>query len=41
MKSLFASILSMFSVGLADMGSSACMVVVIDEPEMPKSMLNK
>ncbi len=39
MKSLFASILSMFSVGLADMGSSACMVVVIDEPEMPESLI--
>lgn len=39
MKSLFASILSMFSVGLADMGSSGCMVVVIDEPEMPESLI--
>lgn len=39
MKNLFASILSMFSVGLADMGSNACMVLVIDEPEMPESLI--
>ena len=39
MKSLFASILSMFSVGLADMGSCACVFVVIDEPEMPESLI--
>ncbi len=39
MKSLFASILSMFSVGLADMGSNACMVLIVDEPEMPESLI--
>mgnify|MGYP005792893505 FL=1 len=39
MKNLFASILSVFSVGLADMGSNACMVLVIDEPEMPESLI--
>lgn len=39
MKSLFASILSMFSVGLADMGSSACALVILDEPEMPESLI--
>lgn len=39
MKNLFASILSVFSVGLADMGSNACVVVVIDEPEMPESLI--
>ncbi len=39
MKNLFASILSMFSVGLADMGSSACIIVIIDEPEMPESLI--
>lgn len=39
MKSLFASILSMFSVGLADMGSNACVVLIVDEPEMPESLI--
>ena len=39
MKNLFASILSLFSVGMADMGSNACMVVIIDEPEMPESLI--
>lgn len=39
MKNLFASILSVFSVGLADMGSNACVVLVIDEPEMPESLI--
>lgn len=39
MKNLFASILSFFSVGMADMGSSACVVLIIDEPEMPESLI--
>ncbi len=39
MKNLFASILSLFSVGAADMGSNACMIVMIDEPEMPESLI--
>ena len=39
MKSLFASILSMFSVGLANMGSNACVVLIVDEPEMPESLI--
>lgn len=39
MKNLFASILSLFSVGMADMGSNACMVIMIDEPEMPESLI--
>ena len=39
MKSLFASILSMFSVGLANMGSSGCVVLIVDEPEMPESLI--
>ena len=39
MKNLFASILSLFSVGMADMGSSACVVLIIDEPEMPESLI--
>ena len=39
MKNLFASILSLFSVGMADMGSNACMVLIIDEPEMPESLI--
>ncbi len=39
MKNLFASILSMFSVGLADMGSNACVVAFIDEPEIPASLI--
>lgn len=39
MKNLFASILSLFSVGMADMGSNACVVLVIDEPEIPESLI--
>ena len=39
MKNLFASILSLFSVGAADMGSNACMVLVVDEPEIPESLI--
>ena len=39
MKSLFASILSLFSVGMADMGTSACVLIMIDEPEMPESLI--
>lgn len=39
MKSLFASILSMFSVGLANMGSSGCVVLFADEPEIPESLI--
>ena len=39
MKNLFASILSLFSVGMADMGSSACLIIMIDEPTMPESLI--
>lgn len=39
MKNLFASILSLFSVGMADMGTSACVVFFVDEPEMPESLI--
>ncbi len=39
MKNLFASILSLFSVGMADMGTSACVLIMIDEPEMPESLI--
>lgn len=39
MKNLFASILSLFSVGMADMGSSACLIMIFDEPEMPETLI--
>ncbi len=39
MKNLLASALSFFGVCMADMGSSACVAVILDEPEMPESLI--
>lgn len=39
MKNLLASALSFFGVCAADMGSSACILIMIDEPEMPESLI--
>lgn len=39
MKNVLASVLSFFGVCAADMGSNACVFVVIDEPEMPESLI--
>lgn len=39
MKNLFASIFASLGFGAAGMGSQACMVMVFDEPECPKSLI--
>lgn len=39
MKSLFASILSFLGMGAATIGSQACSVFFMDEPECPKSLI--
>ncbi len=39
MKNLFASILSFLGGGAATTGSQACVIIFLDEPECPKSLL--
>ncbi len=39
MKNLFASVLSFFGTLSAEAGSDACIVLWIDEPECPKSLI--
>lgn len=39
MKNLLASALSFLGVCMADMGSNACVIVIVDEPEMPESLI--
>lgn len=39
MKDLFASVLSFFGLGAASAGSQACVVLFMDEPECPKSLI--
>ncbi len=35
----FANLLAMLGIGAAKTGSSACIFVVFDEPECPKSLI--
>ena len=35
----FANLLAMLGIGAAKTGSSACVVMVFDEPECPKSLI--
>lgn len=35
----FANLLAMLGIGAAKTGSSACIFMVIDEPECPKSLI--
>lgn len=41
MKKLFAMIVSGLGIIAAGAASSACLMFVVDEPEMPKSMIEK
>ena len=41
MKKLFAMVLSGIGILAAGAASSACMVVLMDEPEMSKSMIER
>ena len=41
MKKLLASLLAGVGVLAAGVASTACIAVVIDEPEMPKSMIER
>jgi len=38
---MFASFLSWLGNLAASMGTNACVVLYVDEPKMPKSLLNK
>ena len=35
----FANLLALLGIGAAKTGSSACVVMVFDEPECPKSLI--
>ena len=37
--SFFANILSLVGSAVASLGSNACVVMIIDEPECPKSLI--
>lgn len=39
MKSLFASVLSFLGMGAANTGSQACILLFMDEAQMPKSLI--
>jgi hypothetical protein len=39
MKNMFAAFLSMFGASAAEAGSQACLLVVLDEIETPKSLI--
>lgn len=39
MKNLFASILSFFGMSAAHTGSQACVILLMDEPECPQSLI--
>ncbi len=36
---IFAKLFSFLGFGAANLGSQACMVLMLDEPKMPKSMI--
>lgn len=38
-KSLFASFISLIGLNAANVGSQACAFFVLDEPQMPKSLI--
>mgnify|MGYP003314261144 CR=1 FL=1 len=38
---MFAALLSWLGELSATMGTTACLILYIDEPKMPKSLLNK
>lgn len=38
---LFATILSALAGMAANMGTQACLYLILDEPKMPQSLLNK
>ena len=37
--SFFANILSLVGSAVASLGSNACVIMIIDEPECPKSLI--
>lgn len=37
--SFFANILSLVGSAVASLGSNACLVMILDEPECPKSLI--
>ena len=39
--SLFANLLEGLGRGLASFSTSACALLILDEPEMPKSLIEK
>ena len=39
MAKLFSNILAALGLGAANMGSQACVMVLFDEPECPKSLI--
>ena len=39
MKSIIGTILANVGAGLANVGTSGCIVLMFDEPKMPKSLL--
>lgn len=41
MKKLFAMVLSGLGIIAAGAASSACLMIVVDEPEMPKAMIER
>ena len=41
MKKLLAGILSVVGIAAAGAASAACILVVLDEPTMPRSMIEK
>lgn len=38
---LFSSIMAVLGAFVATIGTSACPLLIFDEPKMPKSLLNK
>lgn len=38
---LFASVLTVIGTVAASIGTSGCSFLILDEPKMPKSLLNK
>lgn len=39
MKSILGTILANVGAGLANVGTSGCVILLLDEPKMPKSLI--
>ena len=39
MKSILGTILANVGAGLANIGTSGCLLLIMDEPKMPKSLI--